>query len=122
MELAKCEEDEDQLEYALTHLQKALEMDDSGQYRDRLTTALTRLKLRATLYQTPERPEDLAAMIIEQVLSKIVIHLIINCIVHLSMHSIILVHSFIYLFIHLFIHFFIYLLYFIHLFIHLFLY
>jgi hypothetical protein len=67
MELAKCEEDEDQLEYALTHLLKALDMDDSGQYRDRLNTALTRLKLRATLYETPDRPEDLAAMIIEQV-------------------------------------------------------
>lgn len=66
-ELAKCEEAEDQLEYAVTHLRKALELDDSGQYGDRLRTALTRLQLRATLYQTPERPEDLAAMIIEQV-------------------------------------------------------
>ena len=66
-ELAKCEEAEDQLEYAVTHLRKALEMDDSGQYYDRLQTALTRLQLRATLYKTPERPEDLAAMIIEQV-------------------------------------------------------
>ncbi|EDO49124.1 predicted protein, partial [Nematostella vectensis] len=66
MELAKCEEDEDQLEYALTHLQKALSLDDSGQYRDRLETSLTRLQLRATLYRTPDRPEDLAAMIIEQ--------------------------------------------------------
>ena len=66
-ELAKCEEAEDQLEYAVTHLRKALEMDDSGQYGDRLQTALTRLQLRATLYKTPERPEDLAAMIIEQV-------------------------------------------------------
>ncbi|XP_048585353.1 cilia- and flagella-associated protein 46 isoform X2 [Nematostella vectensis] len=66
MELAKCEEDEGQLEYALTHLQKALSLDDSGQYRDRLKTSLTRLQLRATLYRTPDRPEDLAAMIIEQ--------------------------------------------------------
>ena len=66
-ELAKCEEAEDQLEYAVTHLRKALELDDSGQYYDRLQTALTRLQLRATLYKTPERPEDLAAMIIEQV-------------------------------------------------------
>lgn len=65
-ELAKCEEAEDQLEYAVTHLRKALELDDSGQYGDRLRTALTRLQLRATLYKTPERPEDLAAMIIEQ--------------------------------------------------------
>ena len=67
MELAKCEETEDQLEYALTHLHKAIALDDSGQYKDRLETALTRLQLRATLYKTPERPEDLAAMIIEQV-------------------------------------------------------
>ena len=66
-ELAKCEEAEDQLEYAVTHLRKALELDDSGQYYNRLQTALTRLQLRATLYKTPERPEDLAAMIIEQV-------------------------------------------------------
>ncbi len=66
-ELAKCEEAEDQLENAVTHLRKAIEMDDSGQYSDRLKTALTRLQLRATLYKTPERPEDLAAMIIEQV-------------------------------------------------------
>lgn len=66
-ELAKCEEAEDQLEYAVTHLRQAIEMDDSGQYGDRLKTALTRLQLRATLYKTPERPEDLAAMIIEQV-------------------------------------------------------
>ncbi|KAL9983920.1 hypothetical protein ACROYT_G006166 [Oculina patagonica] len=65
-ELAKCEEAEDQLENAVTHLRKAIEMDDSGQYSDRLKTALTRLQLRATLYKTPERPEDLAAMIIEQ--------------------------------------------------------
>lgn len=65
-ELAKCEEAEDQLEYAVTHLRKALELDDSGIYYDRLQTALTRLQLRATLYKTPERPEDLAAMIIEQ--------------------------------------------------------
>ena len=67
MELAKCEEAEDQLEYALTHLHKAIALNDSGQYKDRLETALTRLQLRATLYKTPERPEDLAAMIIEQV-------------------------------------------------------
>ena len=66
-ELAKCEEAEDQLEYAVTHLRKALELDDSGMYYDRLQTALTRLQLRATLYKTPERAEDLAAMIIEQV-------------------------------------------------------
>ncbi|XP_074608699.1 cilia- and flagella-associated protein 46-like [Acropora palmata] len=65
-ELAKCEEAEDQLEYAVTHLRKALELDDSGMYYDRLQTALTRLQLRATLYKTPERAEDLAAMIIEQ--------------------------------------------------------
>ena len=44
-------------------------MDDDGLYTERLGTLLTRLQLRASLYTTPDRPEDLAAMIIEQVRS-----------------------------------------------------
>ena len=36
-------------------------------YNERLQLALHRLQLRAELYQQPERPEDAAAMIIEQV-------------------------------------------------------
>ena len=35
-------------------------------YKERLEVALHRLELRAELYQTPERAEDQAAMIIEQ--------------------------------------------------------
>ncbi len=44
-------------------------LDDDGFYSERLGTLLTRLQLRASLYTTPERPEDVAAMIIEQVRS-----------------------------------------------------
>ena len=43
-------------------------LDDGGVYQERLGTLLKRLQLRATIYTTPERPEDLAAMIIEQVI------------------------------------------------------
>ncbi|XP_077992013.1 cilia- and flagella-associated protein 46-like isoform X2 [Glandiceps talaboti] len=65
-ELAKCEEDEEQIAVAMDHLKKAIALDDGGQYKERLHTALHRLQLRAELYQQPERPEDQAAMIIEQ--------------------------------------------------------
>jgi hypothetical protein len=43
-----------------------LSLDDGEVYKDRLQVALHRLELRAQLYQTPERAEDQAAMIIEQ--------------------------------------------------------
>ncbi|XP_077868056.1 cilia- and flagella-associated protein 46-like [Saccoglossus kowalevskii] len=66
MELAKCEEDEEQISVAMDHLKKAIYLDDGGQYRERLEVALHRLKLRAELYQQPENPIDQAAMIIEQ--------------------------------------------------------
>ncbi|XP_071489234.1 cilia- and flagella-associated protein 46-like, partial [Diadema antillarum] len=65
-ELAKCEEDVEQIQVAMEHLRKALSLDDGGQYRERLETALHRLDLRAELYKLPERLEDQAAMIIEQ--------------------------------------------------------
>ncbi len=41
-------------------------------HRERLTVALHRLELRATLYTQPDRPEDQAAMIIEQVDTSII--------------------------------------------------
>ncbi|KAK2163795.1 hypothetical protein LSH36_74g11000 [Paralvinella palmiformis] len=66
MELAKCEEDQEQIAVAMEHLHKALSLDDGEVYRDRLQVALHRLELRAELYQTPEREEDQAAMVIEQ--------------------------------------------------------
>ncbi|XP_038070742.1 cilia- and flagella-associated protein 46-like isoform X2 [Patiria miniata] len=65
-ELAKCEEDEEQIQVAMEHLKKALSLDDGGQYHERLETALHRLKLRAELYKPPDSMEDQAAMIIEQ--------------------------------------------------------
>ncbi|PIK55742.1 putative tetratricopeptide repeat protein 40 isoform X6 [Apostichopus japonicus] len=65
-ELAKIEEDEEQIEVAMEHLKKAIGFDDGGQYSERLQTSLHRLELRAELYKTPERMEDKAAMIIEQ--------------------------------------------------------
>ena len=67
-ELAKCEEDREQIELAMQHLKKGLILDDGGVYRERLQVALHRLQLCAELYKQPERPEDQAAMIIEQVL------------------------------------------------------
>ncbi|XP_022091640.1 cilia- and flagella-associated protein 46-like isoform X3 [Acanthaster planci] len=65
-ELAKCEEDEEQIQVAMEHLKKALSLDDGGQYHERLETALHRLQLRAELYKPPASMEDQAAMIIEQ--------------------------------------------------------
>ena len=66
-ELAKCEEDEEQIQAAMDHLKKAISLDDGGQYNERLHTALHRLNLRAELYKQPESQEDQATMIIEQV-------------------------------------------------------
>lgn len=49
---------------------QAIGFDDGGQYSERLQTSLHRLELRAELYKSPERIEDKAAMIIEQVHKK----------------------------------------------------
>ncbi|XP_060072788.1 cilia- and flagella-associated protein 46-like [Ylistrum balloti] len=65
-ELAKCEEDQEQIQVAMDNLKKALALDDGNVYRERLEVSLRRLELRSQLYQQPERPEDIAAMIIEQ--------------------------------------------------------
>ena len=47
---------------------QALMLDDGSVYQERLEVMLRRLELRSQLYRQPERPEDQAAMIIEQVL------------------------------------------------------
>nr|XP_022339451.1 cilia- and flagella-associated protein 46-like isoform X3 [Crassostrea virginica] len=65
-ELAKCEEDQEQIQVAMEHLVKALALDDGGLYKERLEVLLHRLELRAQLYKQPEKAEDIAAMIIEQ--------------------------------------------------------
>nr|XP_029134601.1 cilia- and flagella-associated protein 46 [Labrus bergylta] len=64
-ELAMIEEEEGRLEAALTHLQKASLL-DNGTQRDRLSSALRLLQLRGTVYQTPPRTEDKAAMLMQQ--------------------------------------------------------
>lgn len=67
LELGKCEEDVEQIEVALQNYKKALALDDTGVYSERLEMAINRVELRATLYDQPERAEDVATMIIEQV-------------------------------------------------------
>nr|CAB3230219.1 tetratricopeptide repeat protein 40 [Phallusia mammillata] len=65
-ELAKCEEAVEQVEAAVKHVNKALQLDDTGFYHERLHTMLHRLQLSTQLYRTPDRSEDVAAIIIEQ--------------------------------------------------------
>ena len=65
-EIAKCDEEIEQLQTAEQHLLKALKFDDAGIYREQLNHSLKRLRLRAELYKTPERVEDQVAMILEQ--------------------------------------------------------
>ncbi|XP_070834007.1 cilia- and flagella-associated protein 46 [Chaetodon trifascialis] len=65
LELAGIEEEEGCLEASLTHLQKAMLL-DNGTQQERLSSALRLLELRGTLYQTPSRNEDKAAMLMQQ--------------------------------------------------------
>ncbi|KAG7462737.1 hypothetical protein MATL_G00187960 [Megalops atlanticus] len=65
-EVGVIEAEEDRLESAVEHLQKALRLDEAGVYRERLSTALHLLQLRSLLYETPQRREDQAALLIEQ--------------------------------------------------------
>ncbi|KAM7408201.1 hypothetical protein PAMA_002070 [Pampus argenteus] len=64
-ELAVIEEEEGRLEASLTHLQKAMLL-DNGTQRESLSSAFHLLQLRQTLYQTPSRAEDKAAMLLQQ--------------------------------------------------------
>lgn len=68
MEIARIEEDEDRIEIAVQHLQKAIHLDNSGQYQEHLRLNFNRLSLYAMLYKSPERLEDQALMMIEQVI------------------------------------------------------
>lgn len=67
MEIAQIEDEEDRTEVAIGHIQKALILDGTGQYQNFLKMYLHRLQLRTTLYTKPQRVEDQAAMILEQV-------------------------------------------------------
>ncbi|CAF0931723.1 unnamed protein product, partial [Adineta ricciae] len=65
-ELAKIEEDIEQLDSARTNLLKAKQLDDTGVYSARVNLALERLQLRGELYKIPENVDDRVGMIIEQ--------------------------------------------------------
>ncbi|XP_035257112.1 cilia- and flagella-associated protein 46 isoform X2 [Anguilla anguilla] len=65
-EVGVMEAEEGCVESAVEHVQKALRLDASGERRERLTAALHALRLRALLYDTPERSEDRAALLIQQ--------------------------------------------------------
>ncbi|XP_060943811.1 cilia- and flagella-associated protein 46 [Limanda limanda] len=64
-ELAVIEEEEGCLEVSLTHLQKAILL-DNGSQSQRLSWALHLLQLRKTLYPAPSRAEDKAAKLLQQ--------------------------------------------------------
>ncbi|XP_009978364.1 PREDICTED: tetratricopeptide repeat protein 40-like, partial [Tauraco erythrolophus] len=66
MEIARIEDDEDRIEAAVEHLQKAINLNNSGQYQEHLRLAFNRLHLCTMLYKSPERLEDRAVMMIEQ--------------------------------------------------------
>ncbi|XP_060780970.1 cilia- and flagella-associated protein 46 [Neoarius graeffei] len=65
-ELAAIEEEAEKLESAVQHLQAALDLDESGLFQQRLSFSLHLLQLRSKLYSSPTRPEDQAAMLIQQ--------------------------------------------------------
>ncbi|XP_061491602.1 cilia- and flagella-associated protein 46 isoform X1 [Rhineura floridana] len=66
MEIARIEEKADRIEAAMEHLQKAIYLDNNGQYHEYLKMAFHRLNLNTMLYQTLERLEDQASLMIEQ--------------------------------------------------------
>ncbi|XP_044276023.1 cilia- and flagella-associated protein 46 [Varanus komodoensis] len=66
MELARIEEKSDRIEAAMEHLQKAIYLDNSGQYHEYLKMAFHRLNLSTMLYKSLERLEDQASLMIEQ--------------------------------------------------------
>ncbi len=66
LELAKCDEEIEQLQTAEQHFLKAIHFDDESVYKEQLNHGLHRLRLRGELYKTPERIEDKVSMILEQ--------------------------------------------------------
>ncbi|XP_054839221.1 cilia- and flagella-associated protein 46 [Eublepharis macularius] len=66
MEIARIEEKEDRIEAAMEHLQKAIYLDNNGQYNEYLKMAFQRLNLNTILYKSPERLEDQASLMVEQ--------------------------------------------------------
>ncbi|XP_063162642.1 cilia- and flagella-associated protein 46 [Candoia aspera] len=66
MEIARLEEKADRVEAAMEHLEKAINLDNNGQYHEYLKMAFHRLSLNTMLYKSLERLEDQASLMIEQ--------------------------------------------------------
>ncbi|KAL8187168.1 UNVERIFIED_CONTAM: hypothetical protein K2H54_035700 [Gekko kuhli] len=66
MEIAHIEEKGDRFEAAMEHLQKAIYLDNNGQYSEYLKMTFHRLNLNTILYKSPERAEDQASLMVEQ--------------------------------------------------------
>ncbi|KAI2658158.1 Cilia- and flagella-associated protein 46 [Labeo rohita] len=62
-ELAAIDEEDEKLESAMKHLEKALELDPHSQH---LSSSLRLLQLRSSVHSTPTRPEEHAAKLIQQ--------------------------------------------------------
>ncbi len=64
-ELAAIDEEDEKLDSAVKHLQKALELDPDSEH---LSSCLHLLQLRSSVHSAPTRPEERAAQLIQQVL------------------------------------------------------
>ncbi|XP_073690617.1 cilia- and flagella-associated protein 46 [Garra rufa] len=71
-ELAAIDEEDEKLEPAMKHLEKALELDPHSQH---LSSSLRLLQLRSSVHISPTRPEEHAAKLIQQVLDRHHTHL-----------------------------------------------
>ncbi|KAF4106174.1 hypothetical protein G5714_013836 [Onychostoma macrolepis] len=66
-ELAAIDEENEKLDSAMTHLQKALELDPDSEH---LSSSLHLLQLRSSVHSAPTRPEERAAKLIQQMLHR----------------------------------------------------
>ncbi len=66
-ELAAIDEENEKLDSAMKHLQKALELDPDSEH---LSSSLHLLQLRSSVHSAPTRPEERAAKLIQQVLHR----------------------------------------------------
>ncbi|XP_065152021.1 cilia- and flagella-associated protein 46 [Paramisgurnus dabryanus] len=65
-DLADIEEEDDRLEAAMKHVERALQLDQKGLYTEHLSFTLHLLQLRSSPHITPKRPEERAAQLIQQ--------------------------------------------------------
>ncbi|XP_067908773.1 cilia- and flagella-associated protein 46 [Heterodontus francisci] len=67
IEIAHIDDDEERIEVAMEHLNKAYHLGTKGPYEKYIQQEQHHLQLYAALYESPKRPEDQAIRIIEQV-------------------------------------------------------